>query len=88
MAYMITAECINCNACLFDCPVRAIAPGPSQYHIDPATCIECRGYYPVPRCQRVCPVNACVPARESYLSRASTLAGRGAPPLVLRPAAR
>jgi ferredoxin len=86
MAYMITAECINCSACEYDCPVRAITPGPSQFLINPDVCVECDGYYPVPRCQWVCPVNACTPARESYLFKARALANRGAPPLILRAA--
>ncbi len=85
MAYMITCECINCSACEYECPVRAIAPGPSQYEIDPAVCVECDGYFPVPRCRFVCPVDACSPARESYLVKMRALANRGAPPLVLAP---
>lgn len=85
MSYMITAECINCSACEMECPVRAISPGPSQYYIDPSICIECEGYFPVARCKWACPVNACVPERESYLARARTMAARGAPPVVLRP---
>ena len=27
MAFMITAECINCSACEYECPVRAISGG-------------------------------------------------------------
>ena len=84
MAYMITCECINCSACEYECPVRAIAPGPSQFAIDAATCVECDGYFTVPRCQSVCPVNACTPARESYLIKMRALANRGAAPIVLR----
>lgn len=80
MSYMITAQCINCNACLMDCPVNAISPGLSQYVIDPDVCIDCEGYYPVSRCLDVCPVGACVPARDSYLARSATLAARGRPP--------
>lgn len=87
MAYMITCECINCGACELECPVRAIAPGPSQYAIDAAVCVECDGYFTVPRCKWVCPVAACSPARESYLVRMRSLADRGAPPLRLRASA-
>ncbi len=83
---MITAECINCGACELDCPVRAITPAPSQFRIDPMVCMECDGYYPVPRCQWVCPVSACAPERESYLFKARALTNRGAPPVVLRAA--
>jgi ferredoxin len=80
MAHMITAECINCNACLMDCPVSANSPGPSRYEINPDICIDCEGYYPVSRCLQVCPINACVPERASYLERAATLAARASPP--------
>jgi ferredoxin len=64
MAYMISCECINCTACEYECPVRAISPGPSQFTIDAATCVECDGYFSVPRCRSVCPVAACQPQRE------------------------
>lgn len=88
MAYMVTAECVACAACQFECPVRAITQGPSQYVIDPAVCIECEGYFPVPRCTWVCPVDACVPARPGYLTRAASLSARGGRPLVLTSATR
>jgi ferredoxin len=81
---MISCDCINCSACEFECPVRAIAPGPSQFAIDPATCVECDGYFTVPRCKSVCPVGACSPSREGYLVKMRALANRGAEPLLLR----
>lgn len=84
MAYMITAECINCSACEYECPVRAISPGASQFRIDPKVCVECDGYFTVPRCKSVCPVDACSPERESYLVKMRSLENRGAPPVVLR----
>jgi ferredoxin len=84
MSFMISCECINCSACMFECPVRAIAPGPSRYAIDAAVCVECDGYFTVPRCKSVCPVGACSPSREGYLFKAAALARRGAPPWVLR----
>lgn len=83
MAYMIMAECVNCSACEFECPVRAITPRASQYVINPAICIECQGYFPSPRCSWVCPVGACVPERPSYLARAAYVGARGSPPLVV-----
>ncbi len=79
---MITAECINCSACETECPVRAITPAANQFVIDPQVCIECEGYFDVPRCKHVCPVDACVPEREKYLFRAQTLANRGSLPLI------
>lgn len=87
MSYMITAECINCSACELECPVRAISPAANQYRIDPNACVECEGYFAVPRCQHVCPVNACVPERAAYLFKARALTDRGAPPLIYKPAA-
>ena len=83
MAHMITAECINCSACEMDCPVRAIRPGPSRFVIDASACVDCAGYFDIPRCQRVCPVGACVPERAHYLERAAGLINRGSPPVVL-----
>ena len=85
MAYMISCECINCSACEYECPVRAISPGASQFSIDAGTCVECDGYFEVPRCKAVCPVEACSPARAGYLARMISLECRGAPPVVLRP---
>jgi len=84
---MITAECINCSACEMDCPVRAISPTASQYVIDPQVCVECEGYFDEPRCKHVCPVNACIPARETYLLKAKALTHRGSPPLIYKPTA-
>lgn len=83
MSYMITAECINCSACEMECPVRAIWAGSSQYDIDPGICIECDGYFPIPRCTWACPVDACVPGRPEYIEKAAILAKRGAPPIIL-----
>jgi ferredoxin len=84
MSYMISCECINCSACEYECPVRAISPGDSQFRIDAKVCVECDGYFPVARCKSVCPVDACNPARESYLVKMASLANRGAPPLRLK----
>ena len=81
MTYMITAECINCTACATDCPVEAISPGPSQFLIDPDVCVECEGFFDVPRCWYVCPVEACVPYRASYMEKARTMVAKNAPPV-------
>ena len=83
MAFMITAQCINCSACAMDCPVRAIGRGPSQFVIDPSVCVECDGYFDVPRCSRACPVDACVPERADHLHKAAALANRGSAPVVI-----
>jgi ferredoxin len=83
MAYMISCECINCTACEMECPVRAISPAASQFVIDAGTCVECDGYFPVPRCSAVCPVAACRPACAAYQHKMAALAHRGAPPVRL-----
>lgn len=84
MAYMITAECVNCSACERECPVQAISPAADQYVIDPEICVDCVGYFDVPRCKWACPVNACVPERRDYLARAATMVSRGAKPVIFK----
>ena len=61
MALMITDECINCDACMSECPNDAITVGESIYMIDPDKCTECAGHYNEPQCAEVCPVDCCVP---------------------------
>lgn len=61
MAYMITDDCIACDACRPECPVDAISEGDPIYIIDPNLCVECEGYHDEPQCASVCPVDACVP---------------------------
>ena len=61
MAYMITEDCINCDACVAECPNEAIAMGESIYEIDPDKCTECVGHFDEPQCADVCPVDCCVP---------------------------
>lgn len=51
MAFVISSECIECGACVGECPVEAIAEG-SPYVIDGSKCIDCGA------CEAVCPVGA------------------------------
>ena len=51
MKFYITDECINCGACVDNCPVGAIEPKGSQHAIDDK-CIQCGS------CLGVCPVDA------------------------------
>jgi ferredoxin len=83
MSFMVSMECINCGACEPECPTRAISPGPAQFAIDPETCVECDGYFDVPRCKAVCPVAACGPRNENYVARMASLAARGIAPVVI-----
>jgi NAD-dependent dihydropyrimidine dehydrogenase PreA subunit len=54
MPRKVTDTCIQCGACINECPVGAITMGDSQSEIDPATCIDCGS------CQAVCPVEAII----------------------------
>ncbi|RPI72721.1 MAG: YfhL family 4Fe-4S dicluster ferredoxin, partial [Ignavibacteriales bacterium] len=60
MAYMITEDCINCNACESECPNNDISQGDQVYIIDPSLCTECVGYFDEPQCISVCPVDCIV----------------------------
>jgi ferredoxin len=62
MATMIIAdECINCGACVPECPNEAISEGDVGFVIDPEACTECVGFFGYEACQRVCPEEVCVP---------------------------
>jgi ferredoxin len=60
MAVMITDSCINCDACVDECPATAIvsaddAPVDTEYtYVKPEKCIECVDCT-VPKCVDVCP---------------------------------
>ncbi len=71
----ITEECINCNACIDECPNDAIYNAGEEYVIDGQThptmsdeftfivndlCKLCEGYSDNPTCIEVCPVDAVV----------------------------
>lgn len=75
MAYLITEECIDCNACEVECPNDAIYTGGSPYELHgqefPALddthtyiaydkCTECVGYYDEAQCVSVCPCEAVI----------------------------
>lgn len=56
MAHKITEECINCSACIEECPAEAITEGDVISVIDPEKCTDCGD------CVDVCPVDAIVEA--------------------------
>ena len=60
MSVYITNQCINCGACVPDCPTEAISEGDAIYVIDPELCAECYGHYDHHACQAVCPVDCCL----------------------------
>jgi ferredoxin len=63
MSTKITEECVNCGACLPECPNEAIREdeGKSLHVIDPEKCSECVGFFAKEKCQEVCPSECCVP---------------------------
>jgi ferredoxin len=79
MATHITDACINCGACVPECPNEAISEGDGVYVIDSTLCTECVGFNEKEACQAVCPVECCVPdpsrqeKEETLLARAVAL---------------
>ncbi len=65
MALMITDLCTNCGKCEPVCPNDAIFEGDEIYEIDPNKCQECEGAYDEAQCASVCPVDCCVPLKET-----------------------
>ncbi|MBL1213983.1 MAG: 4Fe-4S binding protein [Ignavibacteriae bacterium] len=70
MGYYITNECINCGACVLECPEDAIyepnkkykfegkthdAISSVHYYIASFICDECENFT-VPKCSAVCPM--------------------------------
>jgi len=58
LAYIITEECIICDACLPECPEDAITAGDPLYIIDQDKCTDCGD------CAEVCPTEACIPLED------------------------
>ena len=61
MAVLITNECINCDACIDECPATAIVSADESpisdaefTYVKPEKCIECVDCS-VPKCYDICP---------------------------------
>jgi len=52
MPYVVTDECILCEACIIGCESDAITEDGIQAHIDVSLCVECG------TCEINCPVEA------------------------------
>ena len=74
MATYITQDCINCGACVPECPNEAISEGDSVYVIDPDLCTECVGFNAKEACQAVCPVECCLPDPNNTETEAALIA--------------
>ena len=66
MAVIITDSCINCDACIDECPATAIVSADEsplddgEYtYVKPEKCIECVDSA-VPKCADVCPTEGCI----------------------------
>ncbi len=73
MALLINEDCINCGACVPECPNTAIYVGGDEYefngqmlpalsqdyyYIVPEKCTECVGFHDTEQCVSVCPTDA------------------------------
>ncbi|MCP4706640.1 MAG: 4Fe-4S dicluster domain-containing protein [candidate division Zixibacteria bacterium] len=61
MAHTInTDECIDCDACVPECPNDAIEVIDDLYIIDQDKCTDCEGHFDEPQCVEVCPIDDCI----------------------------
>jgi len=66
MAVIITDVCINCAACIDECPTEAIVDeddnptGEEIYYVYEDKCVECVGHFDVPACAEACPTEECI----------------------------
>ncbi len=62
MAMKILGTCIDCGACIEECPNEAIVTGEGIHVIVPDRCTECVGAFETPQCQDRCPIDDCIVA--------------------------
>ncbi len=74
MAVLITDACINCDACIDECPASAIVSADDsplengEYtYVKPEKCIECVDAA-VPKCADVCPTEGCIVWDMPYIA--------------------
>ena len=66
MAVLITDICINCGACIDECPVEAIVDeddnptGEENYYVHADKCVECVEHHDAPACAEACPTEGCI----------------------------
>jgi len=66
MSVIINDTCINCGACIDECPVEAIVDendNPTSleiYYVAPDVCVECVDFHGEPACATACPTEGCI----------------------------
>ena len=66
MAVIIGDTCINCAACIDECPVEAIVDEDDNpleediYYVYEDKCVECVGHFDQPACAEACPTDECI----------------------------
>lgn len=66
MAVEITDSCINCGACIDECPVEAIVDDEENptnneiYYVFADKCVECVEHHDSPACAAACPTDGCI----------------------------
>jgi ferredoxin len=66
MAVKITDTCINCGACIDECPTEAIVDdddnptGEEIYYVYADKCVECIDHFDEPACAEACPTEGCI----------------------------
>jgi ferredoxin len=81
MSTKITEECVNCGACLPECPNEAIREdeGKSLHVIDPEKCSECVGFFAKEKCQEAAPeegLRGLLPLALPQVEAGTTVPGR------------
>ena len=76
MALRITDECLNCYACISDCPNEAISEGDEYHEIDSGRCTECIGSHDRPSCIEVCPVEEAIEWDSVHVETTDVLLAR------------
>jgi len=66
MAVKILDTCINCAACIDECPTEAIVDeddnptGEEIYYVYEDKCVECVDHFDSPACAEACPTEGCI----------------------------
>jgi ferredoxin len=79
MAVVINDTCINCGACIDECPVEAIVDeddnptGEEIYYVYADKCVECVGHHDEPACASACPTEVVSLGMKSVRARLTAM---------------